>query len=180
VTSPTGAAIRDMLRIIGRRFGELHIVVRPVRVQGEGSAREIAEGIADLNALGDVDVIIAGRGGGSLEDLWAFNEEAVARAIVGSKAPVISAVGHEVDFTIADFVADLRAHGTEDGRKAARLILGGPRLIINVGILGTLLPAVAALSDSPVVSCVGALAALAGAFEYGKLWVKAGQAVPLS
>ena len=109
VTSPTGAAIRDMLRVIGRRFGELHIVVRPVRVQGEGSAREIAEGIADLNALGDVDVIIAGRGGGSLEDLWAFNEEAVARAIVGSKAPVISAVGHEVDFTIADFVADLRA-----------------------------------------------------------------------
>src|SRR2546428_3230744 len=109
VTSPTGAAIRDMLRVIGRRFGELHIVVRPVRVQGEGSAREIAEGIADLNALGDVDVIIAGRGGGSLEDLWAFNEEVVARAIVGSKAPVMSAVGHEVDFTIADFVADLRA-----------------------------------------------------------------------
>ncbi len=109
VTSPTGAAIRDMLRVIARRFGDLHIVVRPVRVQGEGAAQEIADGLADLNALGDVDVIIAGRGGGSLEDLWAFNEEVVARAIVASRAPVISAVGHEVDFTIADFVADLRA-----------------------------------------------------------------------
>jgi exodeoxyribonuclease VII large subunit len=109
VTSPSGAAIRDMLRVIGRRFGELHIVIAPCRVQGEGAAEEIAQGLRDLNALGDVDVIIVGRGGGSLEDLWAFNEEAVARAIAGSKAPVISAVGHEVDFTIADFVADLRA-----------------------------------------------------------------------
>jgi exodeoxyribonuclease VII large subunit len=109
VTSPTGAAIRDMLRVIGRRFRDLHIVIRPVRVQGEGAAAEIAEGLADLNALGDVDVIIVGRGGGSLEDLWAFNEEVVARAIAASKAPVISAVGHEVDVTIADFVADLRA-----------------------------------------------------------------------
>jgi len=109
VTSPTGAAIRDMLRVIGRRFGDLRIVIRPVRVQGEGAAREIADGVADLNALGDVDVILVGRGGGSLEDLWAFNEEVVARAIVASKAPVISGVGHEVDFTIADFVADLRA-----------------------------------------------------------------------
>ncbi|MBI1737527.1 MAG: exodeoxyribonuclease VII large subunit [Candidatus Rokubacteria bacterium] len=109
VTSPSGAAIRDMLRVIGRRFGDLHIVLAPARVQGDGAAAEIAQGVADLNALGDVDVIIVGRGGGSLEDLWAFNEEVVARAIVGSKVPVISAVGHEVDFTIADFVADLRA-----------------------------------------------------------------------
>ncbi len=109
VTSPTGAAIRDMLRVIGRRFRDLHILLRPARVQGDGAALEIAEGIADLNRLGDVDVIIVGRGGGSLEDLWAFNEEVVARAIVASKVPVISAVGHEVDFTIADFVADLRA-----------------------------------------------------------------------
>jgi exodeoxyribonuclease VII large subunit len=109
VTSPTGAAIRDMLRVIGRRFGELHIVLAPARVQGDGAAEEIAQGIRDLNALGEVDVIIVGRGGGSLEDLWAFNEEIVARAIAGSKAPIISAVGHEVDFTIADFVADLRA-----------------------------------------------------------------------
>ena len=109
VTSPSGAAIRDMLRVIGRRFGELHIVIAPCRVQGEGAAEEVAQGLRDLNALGDVDVIIVGRGGGSLEDLWAFNEETVARAIAASKAPVVSAVGHEVDFTIADFVADLRA-----------------------------------------------------------------------
>jgi exodeoxyribonuclease VII large subunit len=109
VTSTSGAAIRDMLRVIGRRFGELHIVIAPCRVQGEGAAEEIAQGLRDLNALGGVDVIIVGRGGGSLEDLWAFNEEAVARAIAASKVPVVSAVGHEVDFTIADFVADLRA-----------------------------------------------------------------------
>jgi exodeoxyribonuclease VII large subunit len=109
VTSPSGAAIRDMLRVIGRRFGELHIVLAPCRVQGDGAAEEIAQGIRDLNDLGDTDVIIVGRGGGSLEDLWAFNEETVARAIVASKVPVISAVGHEVDVTIADFVADLRA-----------------------------------------------------------------------
>jgi len=109
VTSTSGAAIRDILRVIGRRFGELHIVIAPCRVQGDGAAEEIAQGIRDLNALGGVDVIIVGRGGGSLEDLWAFNEELVARAIVGSKVPVVSAVGHEVDFTIADFVADLRA-----------------------------------------------------------------------
>jgi exodeoxyribonuclease VII large subunit len=109
VTSPTGAALKDILRVIGRRFGELGIVVAPARVQGDGAADEIVRAIRDLNALGDVDVLIVGRGGGSLEDLWAFNEEAVARAIVASKIPVISAVGHEVDFTIADFVADLRA-----------------------------------------------------------------------
>jgi exodeoxyribonuclease VII large subunit len=109
VTSPSGAAVRDMLRIIGRRFAGLRIVIAPCRVQGEGAAQEIAQGVADLNGLGDVDVIIVGRGGGSLEDLWAFNEEVVARAIAASKAPVISAVGHEVDFTIADFVADVRA-----------------------------------------------------------------------
>ena len=108
-TSPSGAALRDMLRVLGRRFAGLHIVIAPCRVQGEGAAAEITQAIADLNALGDVDVIIVGRGGGSLEDLWAFNEEAVARAIAGSKVPVVSAVGHEVDFTIADFVADLRA-----------------------------------------------------------------------
>jgi len=109
VTSTSGAAIRDMLRVIGRRFGELHIVIAPCRVQGDGAAEEIAQGVRDLDALGGVDVIIVGRGGGSLEDLWAFNEEPVARAIAASKVPVVSAVGHEVDFTIADFVADLRA-----------------------------------------------------------------------
>ena len=109
VTSASGAAIRDILRVIGRRFGELHIVIAPCRVQGDGAAEEIAQSVRDLNLLGGVDVIIVARGGGSLEDLWAFNEEAVARAIAGSKVPVVSAVGHEVDYTIADFVADLRA-----------------------------------------------------------------------
>jgi exodeoxyribonuclease VII large subunit len=109
VTSPSGAVIRDMLRVIGRRFGEIHIVLAPARVQGDGAAQEIAQGVRELNALGGVDVIIVGRGGGSLEDLWAFNDEMLARTIAASKVPVISAVGHEVDFTIADFVADLRA-----------------------------------------------------------------------
>jgi exodeoxyribonuclease VII large subunit len=109
VTSPSGAALRDMLRVIGRRFGEVHIVVAPARVQGDGAAQEVAQGIRELNALGGVDVIIVGRGGGSLEDLWAFNDEMLARTIAASKVPVVSAVGHEVDYTIADFVADLRA-----------------------------------------------------------------------
>jgi exodeoxyribonuclease VII large subunit len=108
-TSPDGAALRDILKILGRRFAGLRIVIAPCRVQGEGAAAEIARAVADLNALGDVDVVIVGRGGGSLEDLWAFNEEVLARAIAASKAPVVSAVGHEVDFTIADFTADLRA-----------------------------------------------------------------------
>jgi exodeoxyribonuclease VII large subunit len=109
VTSDKGAALYDMLRIIGDRFPERRIVIRSVKVQGDGAAREIAAGIDDLNRSGQVDVIIAGRGGGSLEDLWAFNEEIVARAIYRSAAPVISAVGHEIDFSIADFVADRRA-----------------------------------------------------------------------
>ena len=109
VTSPRGAALHDMLRVIGRRFGEIHVVVAPARVQGEGAAAEVAQGIRELNALGGVEVIIIGRGGGSLEDLWAFNDEMLARTIAASKIPVVSAVGHEVDFTIADFVADARA-----------------------------------------------------------------------
>ena len=108
VTSGKGAALQDMLRIIGDRYPDRRIVVCPVKVQGDGAAREIAEGILNLGRFG-VDVIIAGRGGGSLEDLWAFNEEVVARAIFASQVPVVSAVGHEVDFTIADFVADARA-----------------------------------------------------------------------
>jgi exodeoxyribonuclease VII large subunit len=109
VTSPTGAVIRDMLHILRRRFANIEVLLYPVRVQGEGAAAEIAQGIAFLGAQGEVDVIIVGRGGGSLEDLWAFNEEAVARSIFASPIPVISAVGHETDFTIADFVADVRA-----------------------------------------------------------------------
>ena len=109
VTSPTGAAIRDILRILKRRNASLHVLIYPARVQGSGAAEEIASGIEHLNSRSDIDVIIAGRGGGSIEDLWAFNEEVVARAIYQSKLPLISAVGHEVDYTIADFVADLRA-----------------------------------------------------------------------
>jgi exodeoxyribonuclease VII large subunit len=109
VTSGKGAALHDMLRIIGDRYPDRRIVVCPVKVQGDGAAREIAEGIFCLGRFAGVDVIIVGRGGGSLEDLWAFNEEAVVRAIFASPVPVVSAVGHEVDFTIADFVADARA-----------------------------------------------------------------------
>jgi exodeoxyribonuclease VII large subunit len=109
VTSPTGAALHDMLTCLERRFPCVEVVFCPVKVQGLGAAEEIAGAIRDLNLLGGVDVMIVGRGGGSLEDLWAFNEEIVARAIASSLVPVISAVGHEIDFTIADFAADLRA-----------------------------------------------------------------------
>ncbi len=109
VTSPRGAAIVDILRILERRFARLHIVIYPVKVQGAGAAEEVVEGIEYLGRLSDIDVLIVGRGGGSIEDLWAFNEEKVARAIFACPIPVISAVGHEIDFTIADFVADIRA-----------------------------------------------------------------------
>ena len=115
VTSPTGAAIRDVVHVIQRRNPALEIILAPCRVQGDGAAREIAEAIAQLNAFNlqpstfNLDLILVTRGGGSLEDLWAFNEEAVARAIFESTLPVVSAVGHEIDFTIADFVADHRA-----------------------------------------------------------------------
>jgi len=128
VTSPSGAALRDMLRVIGRRFGEIHIVLAPARVQGEGAAAEVAQGVRELNALGDVDVIIVGRGGGSLEDLWAFNDEMLARTIAASKIPVISAVGHEVDFTIADFVADVRAATPSN---AAELVVKEKRAVVE-------------------------------------------------
>ncbi len=109
ITSPTGAVIRDMIHIIHRRFENVGILLYPVRVQGKGASREMAEAIRYFNKMKNVDVIILGRGGGSLEDLWAFNEEEVARAIYRSKIPIISAVGHETDYTISDFVADLRA-----------------------------------------------------------------------
>lgn len=110
VTSPTGAAIRDILTVIERRFANVEILIYPAKVQGEGAKEEIAEGIRYLNEnFPDMDVLLVGRGGGSIEDLWAFNEELVARAIAASDIPVISCVGHEIDFTIADFVADLRA-----------------------------------------------------------------------
>ena len=117
VTSPTGAAIRDILNVLSRRFVNVNVILYPVMVQGEGAAKQIAQAIDEFNRLKElsnnkidaVDVLIVGRGGGSLEDLWAFNEEIVARAIYNSEIPVISAVGHEIDWTISDFVADLRA-----------------------------------------------------------------------
>lgn len=109
VSSPTGAALRDVVEIIHRRLPGTQLVLNPVKVQGEGAAEEIAQAINAFNSYGKVDVIIVTRGGGSLEDLWAFNEESVARAIFDSEIPVVSAVGHEVDVTIADFVADVRA-----------------------------------------------------------------------
>jgi len=109
VTSPTGAAIRDILNVLDRRFSNLHVILNPTRVQGTEAAREIATAIDEFNEMKNVDVIIVTRGGGSLEDLWPFNEEIVVRAIFRSEIPVISAVGHEIDWSISDFVADLRA-----------------------------------------------------------------------
>jgi len=109
VTAINGAAFKDMISVAERRFPLTEIVIVPARVQGAGSAQSVANGIKLLNKQKDIDIVITGRGGGSIEDLWAFNEETVARAIFNSKIPVISGIGHEVDFTIADYVADLRA-----------------------------------------------------------------------
>ena len=128
VTSPTGAAIRDILHIVGRRFPDMHMILYPVKVQGAGASSGIKEAIEAFNRLKLVDVIIVGRGGGSLEDLWAFNEELVARAIYDSRIPVISAVGHEIDYTIADFVADLRAPTPS---VAAEIVAGKKEDFIN-------------------------------------------------
>lgn len=108
VTSPTGAAIRDMLNVINRRFAHVHIVLYPARVQGDEAPPEIVHGIKTLDTYG-VDVIVVGRGGGSLEDLWAFNDERVVRAVAEAKTPIVSAVGHEIDFSLSDFAADVRA-----------------------------------------------------------------------
>jgi len=132
VTSPTGAAVRDILRVIRRRNEAMNVLIAPARVQGEGAAREIARAIELLNQREEVDVIIVGRGGGSIEDLWCFNEEVVARAIFNSRAPIISAVGHETDFTIADFVADLRASTPS----AAAEIVTAARDEISARLLG--------------------------------------------
>jgi exodeoxyribonuclease VII large subunit len=109
ITSATGAAIRDILHVIHRRFANLQVILYPVHVQGETAAGEISRAIEEMNRWGKIEVLIVGRGGGSIEDLWAFNEEKVARAIFASRIPIISAVGHETDYTIADFVADVRA-----------------------------------------------------------------------
>lgn len=109
VTSPTGAAVRDMISVMRRRNPAVQLLMLPVQVQGAGAAQQIADALDLCGEYGDIDVIVTGRGGGSIEDLWAFNEEIVARAIARSRIPVVSAVGHEVDFTIADFTADVRA-----------------------------------------------------------------------
>jgi exodeoxyribonuclease VII large subunit len=109
VTALGGAAVHDILTVLRSRFPNLRVVLRPVRVQGPGAEREIREGIGEMSSLADVDVLIVGRGGGSIEDLWAFNDEGVARAIAAARMPVVSAVGHEIDVTIADLVADARA-----------------------------------------------------------------------
>jgi exodeoxyribonuclease VII large subunit len=109
VTSLDGAALRDIIKVLRRRYPNAHLVIRPTRVQGEGAAAEIAQAIRAIGKVSGVDVAIVGRGGGSAEDLWAFNEEPVARALAAAPVPIISAVGHETDYTIADFVADLRA-----------------------------------------------------------------------
>lgn len=132
ITSPTGAVIRDIINVSGNRNKGIDILLYPVKVQGEGAADEIAEAIGYMNSRDDIDIIIIGRGGGSIEELWAFNEEKVARAVYESRIPIISAVGHETDFTIADFAADMRAstpsHAAElavpDARKL-RLEIGG-------------------------------------------------------
>lgn len=123
VTSPTGAVIRDMIAILHRRCPSLRIVVAPVRVQGAGSAEQIAEAIETLNGMEELDVILVGRGGGSIEDLWSFNEEVVVRAIAGSRVPIVSAVGHETDVTLADFAADVRAPTPSAAAEAAVPVL---------------------------------------------------------
>jgi exodeoxyribonuclease VII large subunit len=128
ITSPTGAALQDIITIISRRFPAVELLIAPVRVQGTGAAKEIAEAIAMMNESRGADVLIVGRGGGSLEDLWPFNEEIVARAIDASQIPIISAVGHEVDFSISDFVADLRAPTPS---AAAELVVPDRRTILE-------------------------------------------------
>jgi len=119
VTSPTGAAIRDILTVMKRRNPLVDVVVYPVRVQGESSKDELVQALNKVNERQDIDVVIIGRGGGSIEELWSFNEETVARAIVASRIPVISAVGHETDFTISDFVSDMRAATPSAGAELA-------------------------------------------------------------
>lgn len=128
VTSPTGAAIRDILNVINRRFSNIQLLIAPTRVQGDEAPPEIAAAIDELNRIGGVDVILLTRGGGSIEDLWAFNTEIVARSIFRSKIPIISAVGHEIDWTISDYVADLRVPTPS---AAAELVIGSKQEFVN-------------------------------------------------
>jgi exodeoxyribonuclease VII large subunit len=133
VTSPRGAALRDILRVLDRRFAGLAIVLSPARVQGDGAAEEIAAALRALDRVDGIDVVIVARGGGSVEDLWAFNEEPVARAIAASRAPVISAVGHEIDVTLADLVADLRA--PTPSAAAEMVVVSREEMIARLGSL---------------------------------------------
>ena len=133
VTSATGAAICDMLNVLNRRFADVHLILNPVRVQGEGSEKEIARAIDEFNEMMEVDVLIVGRGGGSLEDLWAFNTAEVAESIYRSKIPVISAVGHEIDWTISDFVADLRV--PTPSAAAERVIIARSEIVDRISFL---------------------------------------------
>lgn len=128
ITSPTGAALRDILNVVERRYKGIKVIIYPVLVQGEGAAEEIADAIKKANLRGEADVLIVGRGGGSIEDLWPFNEEIVARAIYHSDKPIISAVGHEIDYTISDFVADLRAPTPS---AAAELVVKNKQELLN-------------------------------------------------
>ena len=128
ITSPTGAALRDILNVVERRYKGIRVIIYPVLVQGEGAAEEIADAIKKANLRSEADVLIVGRGGGSIEDLWPFNEEIVARAIYHSDKPIISAVGHEIDYTISDFVADLRAPTPS---AAAELVVKNKQELLN-------------------------------------------------
>ncbi len=163
VTSPTGAAIQDMLNVLSRRFPGLEVIVAPVKVQGIGAADEIAQAIRDLNTVSGIDVIIVGRGGGSLEDLWAFNEEVVARAIYSSGIPIISAVGHEIDFSISDFVADLRAPTPS---AAAELVVKDKNEIID--ILRNYSYTIQNLTVSRIQSSKERVHALVGSYSFNK------------
>jgi exodeoxyribonuclease VII large subunit len=172
VTSPTGAVIRDILRVLNRRYANLDVLLYPARVQGEGAAAEIAKGLEVLNRLGGLDVVILARGGGSLEDLWPFNEETVARAIAASRIPTISAVGHETDFTIADFVADVRA--PTPSAAAERVVQAKEELAARIGALRDRLAGALRLKLTTTRARVEAAAAhRVFAAERGRLHMKA-------
>jgi exodeoxyribonuclease VII large subunit len=164
--------IRDILRVLNRRYANLDVLLYPARVQGEGAAAEIVKGLEVLNRLGGLDVVILARGGGSLEDLWPFNEETVARAIAASRIPTISAVGHETDFTIADFVADVRA--PTPSAAAERVVQAKEELAARIGALRDRLAAGLRLKLTTTRARVEAAAAhRVFAAERGRLHVRA-------